>query len=330
MARRYLLIVVALIIVLIIVAVYTTSHVQSKELRVLHAGSLTGLVNDVSSIMEDRYSIAVLNEPSGSLDVVRKVTDLGKKADLVMVADHRLIEQLMMPDYASWLLVFSSNQMVLAYTDSSKFSEEIDGRNWLDIISRPEVKVGAADPNKDPAGYRSLMVLALSYLQKGDKRALEMLEKIGNVEADDTVVIDVSHGIPEGTGNFIFREKSVDLIALLETGVLDYAFEYRNVAIAHGLKFVELPKEVDLSDPKLDGLYGKVSVKILGAGNEVFTLQAKAITYGLTIPNVAENVDGARKFIELVLSKDILERNGFKPLEKPIIIGKAPGWLEKG
>lgn len=327
--KRYLFIAVALMVVLAAAIAYTSSQVRSEELRVFHAGSLTGLVEDIGSIMRERYSIVVLSEPSGSVEAIRKVVDLGKKADLIMVADHRLIEQLMMPKYTSWLLIFASNQMVLAYTNSSKFSNEINGQNWLDIISRPGVRVGASDPNKDPAGYRSLMVLALSYLQSGDERAMRLLEKVGKVEAGNTVLIDVSHGIPEDTGNLVFRAKSVDLIALLEAGVLDYAFEYRNVAIEHNLKFVELPKEVDLSDPRLDGLYGKVSVKILGAENKVLTLQASAITYGLTIPNTAENVDGARRFIELALSKDVLERNGFKFLEKPVVIGEAPGWLKK-
>jgi len=38
-------------------------------------------------------------------------------------------------------------------------------------------------------------------------------------------------------------------VALLEANAIDYMFQYKSVAIQHGLKYIELPKEINLSDP---------------------------------------------------------------------------------
>jgi molybdate/tungstate transport system substrate-binding protein len=36
------------------------------------------------------------------------------------------------------------------------------------------------------------------------------------------------------------RPKEVDLVALISSGVIDYMFQYRSVAIQHGFPFLEL------------------------------------------------------------------------------------------
>ena len=51
------------------------------------------------------------------------------------------------------------------------------------------------------------------------------------------------------------RPKEVDLVALIESNAIDYMFQYKSVAIQHGLKYIELPREINLSDPSLNDLY---------------------------------------------------------------------------
>lgn len=45
------------------------------------------------------------------------------------------------------------------------------------------------------------------------------------------------------------RQKAIELVAMVESGTMDYAFEYKSVAVQHGLKYVELPVEINLKDP---------------------------------------------------------------------------------
>ncbi|HDD72056.1 MAG TPA: tungstate ABC transporter substrate-binding protein WtpA, partial [Candidatus Bathyarchaeota archaeon] len=242
------------IVVAAAVGFWTWRAEQTEKLIVFHAGSLTKVVEDMGAALSGEYGIRVVNEPSGSVDAVRKVTDLGRSCDVLMVADYRLVKDMMFDGYADWVLVFASNEMVLAYTDKSLYADEVSSENWLEILLRDEVRVGFADPNRDPCGYRAIMVLALASIHYGTEEPLRMLEDHASVTYVDngtSVLIDATELQPDSVKVFV-REKSVDLVSLLEAGVLDYAFEYRNVAQAKGLRFVELPDEVNLANPDMD------------------------------------------------------------------------------
>ena len=335
MGRKILAVMIAVIVVAAVAGVWTWKARQTRELVVFHAGSLTKVVEDVGEALSEAYGIQVVNEPSGSVDAVRKVTDIGRSCDVLMSADYRLIRDMMLEGgYADWVLVFASNEMVVAYTNNSLYADEINSENWLEILLRDDVRVGFSDPNRDPCGYRAVMVFALASIHYGTDGPLEMLEEHAAITHTDngTCLLMDATGIDPDSVKIFVREKSVDLVSLLEAGVLDYAFEYKNVALTKGLNFVELPDEVNLANPKLDDWYSRVAVKIVGAGNVVQTLSASSIAYGLTIPNCVVHRRDAVRFVEFLLSdegRQILIQDGFRPLENPFIIGTAPSWLEE-
>jgi len=70
--------------------------------------------------------------------------------------------------YASWVCRFAGNRLALAYTDRSRDREEIDGENWPDVLARPDVLLGLADPRFDASGYRAMMALALEERRSGE------------------------------------------------------------------------------------------------------------------------------------------------------------------
>ncbi len=47
------------------------------------------------------------------------------------------------------------------------------------------------------------------------------------------------------------RPYSVQLLPLLESGDIDYSFEYTSVIRQHGMEYVSLPPEINLGDPRL-------------------------------------------------------------------------------
>ncbi|GAI28734.1 unnamed protein product, partial [marine sediment metagenome] len=96
-----------------------------------------------------------------------------------------------------------------AYTNKSRFGNEINRDNWYEILQRDGVRYGRSDPNQDPCGYRTLMVWQLA---EDYYNAPELYDKL------------------YGAAGELIRPKEVDLIALLESGDLDYAFEYSSVA----------------------------------------------------------------------------------------------------
>ena len=254
---------------------------MGEKLVIFHAGSLEYPLSLLEKIFEKKYSgVDVVRLAGGSVAISRKIVELGKKADVLAVADYKVIEEILFPNnYSDWYIVFASNEMVLAYTNQSKYADEINASNWYEILLRSDVYWGHSDPDLDPCGYRTLLVLQLA-------------EKYYNVP-------NLYEEIVNNT-NEIIRPKSVDLLALLESGQIDYAFEYRSVAVQHGLNFVDLPDEIDLGHYQYSDFYSQANYTL---SNGV-TIVGEPILYGITIPNNAENKKRAIEFIQLLFSEE--------------------------
>ncbi len=307
------------------------------ELTIFCAGSLKIPLDKVANVVKSRYGTVVHIVPSGSVEVVRKVTDLGLRPDIVAVADYRLIPKMLVPKYTNWYLVFASNQIVIAFTSKSKYANYMLNHpdKWYEVLARKDVKFGFSDPNKDPCGYRAVGVIALSSIYYHnysilkslilDKTNIEVKEVNGRLEVYVPAVLKVR------ASDLVIRPKSVDLIALLESGAIDYAFEYRSVAIQHGLKYIELPKKINLSDPALKDWYAKVVIHLLvGSGKEV-TMPLAPIAYGITILSNAKHYNAAINFIKVLLSnegREIFKECGQPILTKPLAYGNVPEVLK--
>jgi len=270
----------------------------SGKLQIFHAGSLTIPFDQISEEFNKIHpDVEILSEGTGSATTIRKVTELGKECGVIGSADYLLIPELMFPEYTDWYVIFAKNQMCIAYTDSSQFADEINGSNWYEILVRDDVTYGRSDPDQDPCGYRTLMVWQLA-------------EKHYNAPG-------IYDSLYETAGD-LMRPKAVELIALLESGDLDYAFEYSSVAVQHDLNYVELPPEINLSDKDMAEFYGQAEVEIAGKEpGETLVKKGKPIVYGVTIPNNFPRQDLAVAWINFLLSPEgmeIMEKNGQPPI----------------
>ena len=130
---------------------------------VFHAGSLTVPFVEMEKIFESKNpGTDILREAGGSTKMARMISELNKSADIMASADYAVIDKGLIPAKATWNIRFATNQLVLCYTDRSRFASDINAQNWYDILSREGVVWGHSDPNLDPCGYRSLMVLQLA------------------------------------------------------------------------------------------------------------------------------------------------------------------------
>jgi molybdate/tungstate transport system substrate-binding protein len=278
----------------------------SGTLQIFHAGSLTIPFAQISEEFNKIYpDVEILAEGAGSATTIRKVTELGKECGVIGSADYTLIPELMFPDYADWYLIFASNQMCLTYTDSSQFADEVTSDNWYEILQREGVTYGRSDPDQDPCGYRTLMVWQLAEKHYGVSGIYDSLY---------------------GTADDLMRPKSVELIALLESGDLDYAFEYTSVAAQHGLNYVKLPTEINLSDENFKDFYAQAEVEIAGKEpGEKIVVKGKPIVYGVTIPKNFPNQELALAWVDFLMGPDgvnIMEVNG-QPAVVPAITNDA-------
>ena len=292
-------------------------------LKVFHAGSLTEPMKALKKIFEKRYpNVEVQCEAAGSAATIRKVTELHRRADVIASADYTLIPKMMYPKYANWTIMFAKNQIVLAYTDKSKYASEINSANWYQILRRPDVKFGFSNPNDDPCGYRSQMVIQLAELYYNDSTIYDdLVAKHSNlrfVDENGTYVLKMprSEDINPDTKKLMIRSMEMELISGLETGEIDYFFIYRSVAQQQHFKFIELPPQIDLSSTKYADFYKKVKV-IQSNGKEI---TGKPIVYGITIPKNAKHKEYAKKFVELIMGKEgrkVFEKLGQPPLVPP-------------
>ena len=258
----------------------------SGKLIIFHAGSLSVPFAEIEKNFEKMYpDVDVLRESGGSTKMARLISEVGKPADIMASADYVVINKNLIPKFASWNVRFASNQMVLCYTDKSKFAGEINSDNWYEILLKKGVVWGHSDPNLDPCGYRSLMVLQLAekfYNKAGLYDALIANRPDKNV-----------------------RPKSVELISLLQEGHMDYAWEYLSVAVQHGLKYVTLDKHLNLGDYTMTPYYKSAKVQVTGKKPGKFIERVgKSITYGVTMIDNGPNPEAAKAFLAYLFAAD--------------------------
>jgi molybdate/tungstate transport system substrate-binding protein len=98
------------------------------------------------------------------------------------------------------------------------------------------------------------------------------------------------------------RPKSVELISLLQTGNMDYAWEYLSVAVQHGLKYIALPDQINLGNYQYDDLYAQAVVRVTGKKPGTFMdIKGKSCTYGITLIKNAPNREAALVFLAYLL-----------------------------
>lgn len=322
--------IISLTIIIIISTNFTVGCLESDEtkLKVFHAGSLAIPYSELEKEFEkENEDIDVQLEGAGSAATIRKVTDLGKKADVVASADYSLIQSMMIendPKYAEYYIQFSRNQLVMAYTEKSSHYKDITKDNWYEIFQKEEVNFGFSNPNLDPCGYRALMLIQLSEMYYNKSFLFEDLivnhTALSVIEENDTYLIKAPEDL-KPDDSVMIRPKETDLMAQLETGDLDYLIIYRSVAYQHkdsGVKFIELPKEIDLSSTDFIDDYAKVSLEqYTDIPDKTKTITAKPIVYGITVPTNAENPEVGISFVKMLLDKTgqkILEDLGQPPI----------------
>ena len=292
--------------VCVVFLVFPAGAETGKKIIIFHAGSLSIPFKQITEAFNKKYpDVEVLREAAGSRICARKITDLKKPCDIMASADYSVIDTLLIPNYASWDIHFTTNEMAIMHRPDSKYAKEIDGKNWYKILLKKGVEYGHSDPNADPCGYRSQLVWQLAekyYKVPGLYEKLKANCPPSNV-----------------------RPKETDLIALLEAGQLDYLFIYKSVCEQHHMPFVTLPAQINLGNPAYADFYKQSSIKISGKKPGTFVEKIGApMIYGITIPSNAPDPELAAKFLAFILGPEgraIMEKNGQQAIHPAKVTG---------
>jgi molybdate/tungstate transport system substrate-binding protein len=332
--------VVAVVVLLISTYFFVVNYVfvdSSKETLRIHCA--TSLLYPLAKVEED-FEAAYPNvdlqiEGHGTIQVIRHVTELGQHNDVLFVADYGLIPVMMyntkMPDsdqsYADYYVRFATNRLVLAYTDNSRYADEINEDNWYSILVKPEVTLGLGNPQVASIGYRAITAIQLAenYYDEPtlfhDLITANLDPAINSFSDGDNYTIIVPE-VQNPVGDKLkLRTSEVDLTALLDSGHLDYCLIYVSNALQYGFNYIEFPDEINMGSPEYQSLYETVEVKYEHQRFATISLDraGETIYYGVTIPNNAPHKETAEKFVEFLFdtigSSDFAE--SFHPIFSP-------------
>ncbi|HOI66153.1 MAG TPA: extracellular solute-binding protein [Thiomonas arsenitoxydans] len=289
---------------------------QAETLTVFAAGTLGKTFTTLARGFEKLHpGVTVQPQFGGSVKMVKQVTVLHQPADIVAVADYSVIPKYMFKGdegnkpTADWSIGFLGNAITFIYTPKSKGAKEINADNWWKILSEPGVQIGRSNPNTDPSGYQTL----------------QMLDLAGRYYKQPDLEAKVLANSPESN----MRDTETDLISALQLGQIDYLAIYRSDAVQHHMESIDLPPQINLSDPKFDADYAKASAKTKNG-----ELSGRPIIYAVTIPTTAPHPKLAQEFIAYLLGpagQNVIAANGFIPLKQPYAMNrdKVPADLRK-
>jgi molybdate/tungstate transport system substrate-binding protein len=268
------------------------SAAMSNQLIIKHAGSLGVAFGEINNEFKRLHpEVNVLSGGGGSASLVRDVIN-GKKCGVLASADYKLITELLFPNHASWYIIFAASRIVLRYTDQAKYHNEINEKNWIEILQRPGVTIWHSDPNEDPGGYRTLMVLQLA-------------ERYFHIPGLYSKLMTPEHDRIISRSNF-------------QESASGYSFGYGLRIGSGNSKIISIPDEINLSRQDFTEYYSNAVVNIPGKNpGESISLRGEPILFGITVPEICSHKEIALEWVRLLLSASgsaLLDKAGLVPL----------------
>ncbi len=194
--------------------------------------------------------LRILTETGSSGNMIRRVTELGRACDLMLLADPEYFKTLGEGRF-SWRIDFAGDEMVLAVGIRAPLTD-IAERNWPEALLDPRPRLARVDETTSPAGARTLLVWSRSE-EDGHPGLREQLLARTVLVVDDV-----------GT-----------IAARLRAGDVDYAFLYRSSCMLHELRHIRLAPRLRLAEA--DDLHDPQAIRY-----------ALSIPYGAAHPCAAE------------------------------------------
>ena len=278
---------------------------RTDTVLVFTAASLAVPIRAALDSFARRTGAVVQQENGASLELARRITELGRVPDVIALADQEVFPQLLVPRAASWYVRFARNRMVVAFTARSAGAAQLTSANWYRLLTQRNVRVGRSDPRVAPVGYRTLLLYRLA---EGYYRLPGLASRL---EAR--------------TPPALIRSNASELVALLQAGELDYIVDYESLARANRLRFVTLPPEIDLGDPARTEAYARATVRV-ARRTDTTTYAGAPIVYGASVPRAARHPAAGQRCLAWLISpagQAVLRAHAVDALRVPELVGDS-------
>ena len=138
------------------------SDSTAAPITVYAAGSLARPLRAALDSIAATGGPTVRLEVMGSREILRTITGLGKRPDLIVSADADELERELIPRFVGASTTFARNRVVLALSSRSRAADTITQANWADVLAESQLQIARADPTRAPLGYRTQMVWQLA------------------------------------------------------------------------------------------------------------------------------------------------------------------------
>jgi molybdate/tungstate transport system substrate-binding protein len=295
---------------------------SNQQLVLYRAGSLSAAFKPLLATFTCQTGIQVTDVTGASVDKARQCTAGGQPCDLYASADYSDIDLFLKPaGYADFTIVFAQGRMVLGYSASGLAQKNLPpiadpssgpfnpptsipkaSANWYKILTMPGVAIGGGVPFLDPGAYRAFLIFQLAQqYYKSPMLYDDLMQHL--------VIPGGDHSVP----------------ALGRLYDFQFTYEHNARAMARkdpDFRYVDLPDEINLSDPARNADYAKNSVVVLpGLGTsrsaQSIPVQGTRVAWGITVLTNAPNRENALKFLQLLLSPTgtaSLKENGPTPI----------------
>lgn len=265
---------------------------------VLAAGSLAGTVEEfVGPAFEDETGLVVRGEYHGSNVVMRMVEDRTAAPDVAVSADATLLRDRLYGRITNWDVEFASNSIGLGYRRGTALADRLEGGTaWYDAVREAGPgEVAISDPDLDPLGYRAV-------------QAFELAERHHSLDGFRETLLARVHVEPS----------EPQLLAGVTSGARTAAVVYRNMALDHGVGFLEFPPAYSFGDPARADHYATVEYTTEGG----YTACGRPVVYSATVSDDADNLEGGRRFVQFLFDRPgLLKKAGLtvsSPLPRPV------------
>jgi molybdate/tungstate transport system substrate-binding protein len=261
-------------IFLILTFVFAVDAVPKGEIKIIYPENIQFLVEKFKDgFQKQNPDVTVILQKGAGPAQVQQLYSGNETADILIVSDDRLARLSIQTVYQSAPTDFMFDEIAIIAGKNAKYFDELTMRYWNTYLLRPDVKVGIPDANQSYAAARVPLVWKLAETWVHQMSLYESL-----------------------TAKLKSAEPQSSIISALQSGTLDYAFDYATQGKQNGLRVFKLLKYYSLGDPSLANFYKSAVIET----DQKKLIYGEPIIYSIGSIKKSKNLDTAQAFVDYV------------------------------